>query len=286
MPGVASYDVDILADRKVVAIRAKFGASGSRAESLDVYQKLVVRRNVKTGRMSAYVMSLIPDVGCDDRCVPERFRSRGKDNGGFSGIAVYTTIDRGALVRVQEYKNGVLKRGVYIPSGEGSYLDRCIKAREILDGMALMSRRNIMDVDLETIAPSYVEADDPDEPKPYDDENENANDDGGDDENANGNEDDISEDDLPPGDEEMVALGREGVEKIAADLESGNVNVYQYLNGALTGLGVGANANGIITSAANFVREISSDHLFQAFGKSISAEGSRLYLYVGNVTLS
>jgi len=36
LPGVASYDVDILADRKVVAIRAKFGASGSRAESLDV----------------------------------------------------------------------------------------------------------------------------------------------------------------------------------------------------------------------------------------------------------
>ena len=28
LPGVASYDVDILADRKVVAIRAKFGASG------------------------------------------------------------------------------------------------------------------------------------------------------------------------------------------------------------------------------------------------------------------
>ena len=84
----------------------------------------------------------------------------------------------------------------------------------------------------------------------------------------------------------MVALGREGVEKIAADLECGNVNIYQYLNGALTGLGVGANANGIITSATNFVREIASDYLFQAFGKSISAEGSRLYLYVGNVTLS
>ena len=94
---------------------------------------------------------------------------------------------------------------------------------------------------------------------------------------SDGNDDELPEDDLPPGDEEideeMVALGREGVEKIAADLESGNVNIYQYLNGALTGLGVGANANGIITSATNFVKELAEDTLLQAFGRSISAVG-------------
>ena len=142
--GVAAYDVDILADRSIIAIRSKFGPSGAKAERLKVYQKLVVRRNVQSGKMASYVLSLIPDVGCDDRRLPDRFSSRGKDKGGFSGIAVYTTTDRGALVRVQEYKNGVLQRGVYIPSGEGSYLDRCSKAREILNGVALMSRKNIM----------------------------------------------------------------------------------------------------------------------------------------------
>ena len=142
--GVAAYDVDILADRSIVAIRSKFGPSGAKAERLKVYQKLVVRRNVQSGKMASYVLSLIPDVGCDDRRLPDRFSSRGKDKGGFSGIAVYTTTDRGALVRVQEYKNGVLQRGVYIPSGKGSYADRCRMAREILDGTALMSRKNIM----------------------------------------------------------------------------------------------------------------------------------------------
>ena len=319
--GVAAYDVDILADRSIIAIRSKFGPSGAKAERLKVYQKLVVRRNVQSGKMASYVLSLIPDVGCDDRRIPEKFRSRG-EKGNFSGLAVYTTTDRGALVRVQEYKDGVLQRGVYIPSGKGSYADRCRKAREILDGTALMSRRNIMtrsgedywedswddndysdldindledlgegvytdgnghyyididydgDIDLETIAPGHVEEempeepDIPDTPEPKPDPEPDTGD---------GNDDEFPENDLPTGDEEideeMVALGREGVEKIAADLESGNVNVYQYLNGALTGLGVGTNANGIITSAANFVREIASDHLFQAFGKSISRAG-------------
>ena len=45
-------------DRKVVAIRAKFGATGSHAERLNVYQKLVVRRDVESGKMAAYVILL------------------------------------------------------------------------------------------------------------------------------------------------------------------------------------------------------------------------------------
>lgn len=84
--GVAAYDVDILADRSIIAIRSKFGPNGAKAERLKVHQKLVVRRNVKTGAMASYVLSLIPDVGCDDRRIPEKFRSRG-EKGGFSGIA-------------------------------------------------------------------------------------------------------------------------------------------------------------------------------------------------------
>ena len=71
----------------------------------------------------------------------------------------------------------------------------------------------------------------------------------------------------------MVALGREGVSKIEKDLESGNVRCYQYLNGAFAGLGTGANANGIITSAMNFIKDMRSDKLLQTFGKSISTAG-------------
>ena len=141
--GFASYDVSMLSERKAVAIRSRFGPEGSRAEKLRVYQKLVVSRNMKTGGMSSYVLSLIPDVGCDDVRIPERFLSRGKDKGCFSGIAVYATTDRGALVRVQQYEHGVKLQDVYLPSGSGSYVDRCVKVREILCGMKLLSCLNV-----------------------------------------------------------------------------------------------------------------------------------------------
>ena len=58
MPGVASYDVDILADRSIFAIRSKFGPNGARAQKLKVYQKLVVRRDVESGKMEA-MMKLV-----------------------------------------------------------------------------------------------------------------------------------------------------------------------------------------------------------------------------------
>ena len=249
--GVAAYDVDILADRKVVAIRSKFGAGGAKAEKLNVYQKLVVRRDVESGKMAAYVMSVIPDIGCRDRRIPERFRSSGKDKGGFSGIVVYATTDRGALVRVQEYKDGVLKRGVYIPSGKGSYIDRCAKVKEILNGIALISRQCIRTkagednwsddyedwyhpiednewwvgnftevgfgvytdgnghyyldndengiIDEETIAPGYVEDEEPESPLPEDNGNEDKNGSNNVSEEENTNEDEKENDEFQEG---------------------------------------------------------------------------------------
>ena len=122
---------------------------------------------------------------------------------------------------------------------------------------------------METIEPSYAEGEqgsENEDPWPGED---GENTDEGDEENS---PDDIPTDDNEI-DEEMVALGREGVEKIAADLNSGNVHIYQYLNGALAGLGVGANANGIIASAANFIEDMTSDRLLHVFGKSISTVG-------------
>lgn len=52
--GVAAYDVDILANRKVIAIKSKFGAGGAKAERLNVYQKLVVRQNEHSDFLKEY----------------------------------------------------------------------------------------------------------------------------------------------------------------------------------------------------------------------------------------
>ena len=135
---------------------------------------------------------------------------------------------------------------MYIPSGKGSYADRCRKAREILDGTALMSRRNIMtrsgedywedswddndysdldindledlgegvytdgnghyyididydgDIDMETIAPGYVEDEEQEEPENPDTPDPEPDPEPG---TGDGNDDEFPENDLPSGDD-------------------------------------------------------------------------------------
>ena len=78
-------------------------------------------------------------------------------------------------------------------------------------------------------------------------------------------------------DEEAIALGRQGVSKMAGDLRSGNVNCYKAANGALTGIGTAINANGIITSAVNFVDSIDkSIETLCNFGTKLSIVGAGL----------
>jgi len=133
----AAYDVSIITDRRIIASRGK----DTDAKTVRVYQKLVVTQDTSSGKMTAYIMSLIPDN--DQGHFPKSFSSRKNYRGNYSGIVVYTTVDSGALVRVQEYKNGELYRGVYLASGEDSYVERCRKAVEILKGIKLTSKRLI-----------------------------------------------------------------------------------------------------------------------------------------------
>ncbi len=137
----AAYDVAVLPERSLVAIRSEFGMNGARAERLRVYQKLVVMKNTASGVIGSYILSLIPDVGSDDRRIPQRFLSRGADKGGFSGIAVYTSASSGSLHSVQQFKDGVKARGVNLDSGEGSRLVRCRKAMSILSGIVILSKK-------------------------------------------------------------------------------------------------------------------------------------------------
>ena len=136
--GTAAYDVSIMTDRRIAATRLT--ADG--AQRVRVYQKLVVTQSTSSGKMTAYIMSLIPND--DQGHFPKSFSSRKSYRGNYSGIVVYTTVDNGALVRVQEYKDGKLHRGANLTSGKDSYLDQCRKAVEILRGIKLSSKRLIL----------------------------------------------------------------------------------------------------------------------------------------------
>ncbi|MCM1502636.1 MAG: hypothetical protein NC115_08245 [Bacteroidales bacterium] len=73
---------------------------------------------------------------------------------------------------------------------------------------------------------------------------------------------------------EDLERGKKGVKKMQDDLKEGKVDFYKVADGMLTGFGVGANANGIILSASNFLSGIGSDtKALEAFGKSLGWAG-------------
>ena len=139
----AAYDVEIIADYRIFAIKAEFGSNGAKAERMQVTQKLVVMKNTGSGRMTSCIMTLIPDVGQDKRKDIEGFHSLKRD-GNFSGTVVYSSVIDGALIRVQKFKSGKKIDGVHIPYGKGTYLDRCRKAKELIGQTCLIKGKSIV----------------------------------------------------------------------------------------------------------------------------------------------
>lgn len=74
-----------------------------------------------------------------------------------------------------------------------------------------------------------------------------------------------------------IELGREGLNKMRSDLESGNVQIQQVKmsqgQAVLTAVGVGFNTNGIITSCLNFLNQANLDKLAIKFGNTLGAAG-------------
>ena len=84
-----------------------------------MYQKLIIVKDVKSERMSQYILTLIPSKAYDARygsSVCDRFITR-SDKGGFSGVAVYSCVYSAYTARVDTYKDGVKREGVFLLDG-------------------------------------------------------------------------------------------------------------------------------------------------------------------------
>ncbi|MDM8207804.1 hypothetical protein QUW17_07920 [Bacteroides gallinaceum] len=89
------------------------------AEQVSVYQNLIIVKDVKSERMSQYILTLIPSKAYDARygsSVCGRFITR-SDKGGFSGVAVYSCVYSAYTARVDTYKDGVKQEGVFLLNG-------------------------------------------------------------------------------------------------------------------------------------------------------------------------
>ena len=100
--------------------------------------------------MSQYILTLIPSKAYDARygsSVCDRFITR-SDKGGFSGVAVYSCVYSAYTARVDTYKDGVKREGVFLLDGtdrdvsdaKADYARSLVSSLQILRGRRPLSR--------------------------------------------------------------------------------------------------------------------------------------------------
>ena len=293
LSGKSGYDVPIIADKKLYAVRVMYYGNDAKAYKMEMPQRLLVMRDKESGTDFCYIQTLVPEKNsAAGSNTLKEFVTFGQTKGGFSGLAIYTIPASDKIVRVSRYIDGKKVCGVFLPGDVESYQQRQEKATDLLNDMRVMSNTTVRTRFGEyddpgggddtfyggELDPAIVEAEypDPDEELP---DPELGKDDGitgtGEEPDPNEETSNLEGDNTDTNTEENrytpddYARGKEGLEKMQGDLERGDVKMMQYVNGALSGLGTGLNANGIILSAAEYIDDFANDPALGAFGKSL-----------------
>lgn len=98
-----SIDVPIISSNKFKTRRIK-----GEANEVDIIQTLVISQNLKTGKMSQYILSLVPEesyANDNENKLFTKFSSSG-DKGNYTGLALYMVPVYNIPYRVEKYENG------------------------------------------------------------------------------------------------------------------------------------------------------------------------------------
>ena len=115
--GLACYNVPITGTTyRFKALAVEQRGNSLQASKVNVYQKLVIVKNLQTGNKSQYILTLIPDPSYAARHasgVAESFvNCGGKD--GYSGLAVYTCVYTHITAHVSRYKDGKRVQKIFL----------------------------------------------------------------------------------------------------------------------------------------------------------------------------
>ena len=140
MRGKSGYDIPISAGKKLKAIRTTYYGNDAKAYKTNLPQRLLVMKNEETGSTFCYILTLIPDIGSSsgDKAMSD-FITYTQKKGSFSGLAIYTVPGTDALARVSRYKDGKKTDGVFLPKGNGSYIQRLRKSVTLLSGTKILT---------------------------------------------------------------------------------------------------------------------------------------------------
>lgn len=131
--GLACYNVPITGTTyRFKALSVEQRGNSMQASQVNVYQKLVIVKNLQTGNKSQYILTLIPTPSYAARHasgIAESFvNCGGKD--GYSGLAVYTCVYAPITAHVSRYKDGRRVQKIFL-------LDTNLKSGELRNAVEL-----------------------------------------------------------------------------------------------------------------------------------------------------
>lgn len=145
---VACYDIPINASYSYQAIRSQKRNGILTAEKSGVYQRLIILKDLTDKQLSHYILSLIPDKSCEQRCrqdVFSIFSTRG-DKSGFSGMAMYSCLYRSHIIEVDLYSQGKKTSGFSLLNIKGydDYKSRIHKLEDVLSRVSFQKRKRLL----------------------------------------------------------------------------------------------------------------------------------------------
>lgn len=147
MNGVASYSIPIAPTYRFRAIYVDVENGMPSVGKVNVYQKLVIVKEIKSNKMSQYILTLIPSTAHDAKngaLTCDNFINCA-DKGRFTGVAIYSCVYSQITARVNIYKKGIKERGVFLLDklSNDKYSER-YKLACGLASMVALQKRNIV----------------------------------------------------------------------------------------------------------------------------------------------
>lgn len=118
--GLACYNVPITTTYRFKAVSVEERGVEMKASKVNVYQKLVIVKDLYTEKKSQYILTLIPTPSYEARygsSTVGNFVNCGEKQ-GYSGLAIYTCVYSPFTVRVSRYQTGHRVEGTFLFSPE------------------------------------------------------------------------------------------------------------------------------------------------------------------------
>ncbi len=146
--GLACYDIPITPTYHFKAIYVDERSGKPSAGKVNVYQKLVIVKDVKSNRMDQYILTLIPSKLYDSRNGVQTCNNfiNCADKSGFTGVALYSCVYSQVTARISTFKNGVKTGGVFLlnASGKTNLSDKYEQARALASTVYIQKKKTVL----------------------------------------------------------------------------------------------------------------------------------------------